>query len=41
MTLAPSRTGTPAWFTGQPPQLLLVWMVYRLAMPILIERMSA
>jgi len=29
-----------AWFTGQPPQLL-VWMVVRLAMPILIERMSA
>lgn len=45
-----------AWFTGQPPQLLvewalavvgsavllvLVWTVYRLAMPILIERMAA
>ena len=40
MTMAPSRTSTRAWFTGQPPQLL-VWMVYRLAMPILIERMSA
>ncbi|MDI9406528.1 MAG: hypothetical protein QM522_07445 [Chitinophagaceae bacterium] len=41
MTLAPSRTGTRTWFTGQPQLLLLVWMVYRLAMPILIERMSA
>jgi hypothetical protein len=29
MTMAPSRTSTRAWFTGQPP------------MPILIERMSA
>ena len=29
MTIASSRTGTRAWFTGQ------------LAMPILIERMSA
>ena len=41
MTVAPSRSCSSAWFTGQPPQLLLVWVVYRLAMAILIERMSA
>jgi lipopolysaccharide transport system permease protein len=50
--LTPLILNARAWFTGQPPQLLgdwalavllllLVWMVYRLAMPILIERMSA
>ena len=40
--LTPLILNARAWFTGQPPELLLlVWMVYRLAMPILIERMSA
>lgn len=54
--LTPLILNARAWFTGQPPALLLewgltiagslllllvVWMVYRLAMPILIERMSA
>jgi lipopolysaccharide transport system permease protein len=54
--LTPLILNSRAWFTGQPPQLLVewaltvggsavlllvVWMVYRLAMPILIERMSA
>jgi hypothetical protein len=41
MTLAPSNKGNRARFNGQPQLLLLVWMVVRLAMPILIERMSA
>ena len=54
--LTPLILNARAWFTGQPPALLVewgltivgslllllaVWMVYRLAMPILIERMSA
>ena len=54
--LTPLILNARGWFTGQPPQLLgvwvlaaggsailllLVWMLYRLAMPILIERMSA
>ena len=41
LAITPLILNARAWFTGQPPQLLLVWMVYRLAMPILIERMSA
>jgi hypothetical protein len=39
--LTPLILNARAWFTGKPAQLLLVWLVYRLAMPILIERMSA
>ena len=42
--LTPLILNARAWFTGQSPELLLlllVWKVYRLAMPILIERMSA
>jgi hypothetical protein len=32
---------SPIAVGGSAVLLLLVWMVYRLAMPILIERMSA
>jgi lipopolysaccharide transport system permease protein len=47
--LTPLILNARGWFTAQPLQLLggsallllLVWLVYRLAMPILIERMSA
>jgi lipopolysaccharide transport system permease protein len=39
--LTPLILNARAWFTGQPAQLLALWLVYRLAMPILIERMSA